>query len=274
MSVWTNVWQHPRTSLSGMLIAVVSVTGVLSGQGIALGHAGSGTVVTLVSALATALLGLLARDPAGKADGSATARVGALMLVVLLMQMGLTGCNATSVAQQIVNWTPTLESAVAVVDATAATLDPVDAPIFTLATAGFDEAANLLRNGAKAYLESPNDGTLAVLQKQVVVLEQQVNGSLLRAAGIRNPASQQQALMAINAVGTAVEAILALVQSISPRVQLTTMAGAASIKLAQVRALMNEQEATQMVAGQMGVPAEEARLMVRKAIGAEMQAGF
>jgi hypothetical protein len=59
-----NVWNHPRTSLAGLLIAVVSIGGVLSQQGISLGHAGTGTVVTLVTATASALLGLLARDPA------------------------------------------------------------------------------------------------------------------------------------------------------------------------------------------------------------------
>jgi len=60
---FTNIWNHPRTSLAGLLIAVVSIGGVLSQQGISLGHAGTGTIVTLVTAIASALLGLLARDP-------------------------------------------------------------------------------------------------------------------------------------------------------------------------------------------------------------------
>jgi hypothetical protein len=59
----TNIWNHPRTSAAGLLIAVVSIGGVLSQQGISLGHAGTGTVVTLATAIASALLGLLARDP-------------------------------------------------------------------------------------------------------------------------------------------------------------------------------------------------------------------
>ena len=58
-----NIWNHPRTSAAGLLIAVVSIGGVLSQQGITLGHAGTGTVVTLATAIASALLGLLARDP-------------------------------------------------------------------------------------------------------------------------------------------------------------------------------------------------------------------
>lgn len=63
MNSLSNIWQHPRTSIAGLLIAAIAVTGVLSQQGITLGRAGTGTVVTLIAALATALLGLLARDP-------------------------------------------------------------------------------------------------------------------------------------------------------------------------------------------------------------------
>jgi hypothetical protein len=63
MNVLGNIVKHPRTSAAGVLIALASITGVLSQQGITLGKAGSGTVAGLVTALASALLGLLARDP-------------------------------------------------------------------------------------------------------------------------------------------------------------------------------------------------------------------
>ena len=63
MNLFANIWNHPKTSAAGLLIAVVTIAGVLSQQGISLGKAGAGTVVSLVSALATALLGLLAKDP-------------------------------------------------------------------------------------------------------------------------------------------------------------------------------------------------------------------
>jgi len=63
MNVLDNIVKHPRTSAAGVLIAMVSVSGVLSQQGITLGKAGSGTVVSLITALASALLGLLAKDP-------------------------------------------------------------------------------------------------------------------------------------------------------------------------------------------------------------------
>ena len=63
MNLFSNAFRHPRTSVAGVLIAIVSITGVLSQQGITLGKAGTGTVVSLVTAMASALLGLLARDP-------------------------------------------------------------------------------------------------------------------------------------------------------------------------------------------------------------------
>jgi hypothetical protein len=63
LSYFSNALNHPYTTVVGILVAVVTVAGVLSQQGVSLGHAGTGTVVTLVSALATALLGILAKDP-------------------------------------------------------------------------------------------------------------------------------------------------------------------------------------------------------------------
>lgn len=53
---------HPKTSAAGLLLAVTTVLGVLQQQGVSLGHVGSGSVVSLGCALATALLGLLAKD--------------------------------------------------------------------------------------------------------------------------------------------------------------------------------------------------------------------
>jgi len=72
----TNIWNHPRTTTAGLLIAVASIGGVLSQQGITLGHAGTGTVVTLVTALASALLGLVSRDPAAQPASVSVAQQG------------------------------------------------------------------------------------------------------------------------------------------------------------------------------------------------------
>ena len=53
---------NPKTSLAGLLVALVTVCGVLQQQGIELGKAGTGTWVTLCGAMASALLGLVAKD--------------------------------------------------------------------------------------------------------------------------------------------------------------------------------------------------------------------
>jgi len=62
---FATIWQNPKTSVAGLLIATVTIAGVLSQNGVTLGKAGTANVVSLVAAVATALLGLLARDPAG-----------------------------------------------------------------------------------------------------------------------------------------------------------------------------------------------------------------
>ena len=279
MNPISNIWNHPKTSAAGLLIAVVTIGSVLSQQGITLGTAGSGTVVALVSGLASALLGLLARDPANPAAGSnsasSTAKLGAWALIALLLPLPfVSGCSETSVAQNIVNWTPALESAVATVDATAALLAPADAPIFAAATVGFDAASNLLVAQARAYLANPTASVLAQLQAAVVAFQQQVNASLLSAAKITNPASQQSVLNAINAVGTVVLAMLALVQSVSSKVAVARMASQSTIKLATVRPYMDESKAVAMVASHYGEPAEWARAQERQVELNAAQAGF
>jgi hypothetical protein len=102
MNVLTNIWNQPKTSAAGLLIAVVSIAGVLSQQGISLGKAGTGTVVTLLSALATALLGLLAKDPETGTEGprvqGTNAKLGAWMLIALTLSATLPtmGCTASA----------------------------------------------------------------------------------------------------------------------------------------------------------------------------------
>jgi hypothetical protein len=280
MNFISNIWNHPKTSVAGVLIAIVTIAGVLSQQGISLGKAGSGTVISLVSAIATALLGLLARDPDGaasqQAGGSASqqAKLGAWMLVALLLLSTMTGCSAASVAQDIVNWTPSLESAVATVDSTAALLAPADAPIFAAATTGFDAAANLLVTQAKAYLANPSASVLAQLQTQVVTFQQQLNSSLLAVTRIVDSASQKHALSAIQAVATIVNAMLALVEQVSSKAAVAHMAQAAQIKIAAVEPLIDRDAVVAMVASHYDEPVAAAWINVARAEQAEMQAGF
>ncbi len=276
MNPISNIWNHPKTSAAGVLIAVVTMAGVFSRQGVTLGAAGSGTVITLVSALATALLGLLARDPGSQSAGSGTtAKLGAWAMIALLLPLPLVGgCSGTTVAQDIVNWTPALESAVATLDSTAALLAPGDAPIFTAATIGFDAASNVLVGQANAYLANPTASVLAQLQTQVVTFQQQVSTALLQAAKIVNPSSQVHALAAIQGVATIVSAILALVQSISSKTAIAQMAADSTVKLAAVEPYLDEGRAAEIVAAHYGEPVAGARMQVRRAEWNAVQAGF
>lgn len=280
-----NIWNHPRTSAAGLLIAAMSVAGVLSQQGVTLGKAGTGTVVSLASALATALLGLLAKDPetasqqvsesASRQAGASTAKLGAWMLVLLMVSMPwLQGCSAVSVAQDIVNWTPPLQSAVATVDSTAAVLAPADAAVFTAATAGFDAATNLLVAQARAYLANPSAGALQLLQTQIVTLQQQVNTALLASAKIVDTASQQHALAAIQGVGTIVSAILSLVASLSSKSAVAQMAAQSDVKLSMVQPYWNDSLAAETVAAHYGEPVALARVQVAQAEQTQIAAGF
>ena len=281
MNLISNIWNHPKTSATGLLIAIATVAGVLSQQGVTMGKLGTGTVVSLASALATALLGLLAKDPQApltqpaSARSSQQAKLGAWALIALLIPLPwMQGCSATTVAQDIVNWTPTLQSAVATVDSTAALLAPADAPIFVVATVGFDAASNLLVAQAKAYLANPSAGALAQLQSQITTFQQQVNAALLQTARIVNPASQQHALAVIQGVGTIVSAILSLIASISSKAQVAHMAAAASIKLTAVEPFLNQSLAAQIVAAHYGEPVTYARTQVAQAEQLQISAGF
>jgi hypothetical protein len=279
MNLFSNIWNHPKTSAAGLLIAVASVGGVLSQQGVTLGKVGTGTVVSLAGALATALLGLLAKDPATGSEGASrqgsTAKLSAWMLIVLLVPLPwMQGCSAKTVAQDIVNWTPSLQSAVATVDSTAAILAPADAPVFAAATGGFDAASNLLVVQAKAYLANPSASLLAQLQTQIVTFQQQVNASILQAAKIVNPASQQHALAAIQGVATIVSAILSLVQSISSKAQVAGMASKSGIKFAAVEPYLNRSDSARIVAAHYGEPVEVARAQVVQTEQMQIGAGF
>ena len=280
MNPISNFWNHPRTSAARLLIAVITIAGVLSQQGLTLGAAGSGTLVTLVRAIATALLRLLARDPASESRSEpsstgGTVKLGVWALIALLLPMPFTtGCSGVTVAQGIMNWTPALQSAVATVDSTASLLAPADAPIFTAATVGFDAASNLLVAQAKAYLANPTASVLSQLQSQLMTFQQQVNAALLQAVKITNSVSQQHAMACIQGVATIVTAIFALVQSISSKIAMSRMAAQSTIKLAAVRPYLDENMTVSIVAGHYGEPVALARIQVEQTESIEAQAGI
>lgn len=274
-----NVWDHPRTSAAGLLIAIVAIAGLWSQQGITLGNVGTGTVVSLIGAIASALLGLLAKDPGtvvsvqtGKPAGHAKLR--AWMLIASMLTLPFqSGCRGTTVAQNIVNRTPALQSAVTSADSAAAVLSPGDATVFATATAGFDIAAESLIAQAKAYLANPSARTLAQIQVQVVVLQQQENAAMLQTARIVNPASQQYALVVIEAVGTVV-AMLSLVQWVSSKQAVAQMAKASTVKMSEVLPLVNQRQAAEIVASNYGEPVALAQLQVTGVERKLMEAGF
>ena len=260
-----NIWQHPRTTIAGLLIAIITVAGVFTQQGVSLGQAGSGTVISLISAVATALLGLLARDPQPTTSKNTSATLGVWAMIFLLVQSPwMTGCSTASVARQIVNWTPALQTAVATVDSTVSLLAPADAPILATATAGFDAASNLLVTQAKAYLANPNATLLSQLQNQIVVLEQQVNTSLLASAKIVDPASQKQALNVLNGVMAITGAILALIQSVSSPAAKAQMASQATVKISAIEPLLNKDQIAEIVASHTFTTFATARRQIDK----------
>jgi len=208
---------------------------------------------------------------------SATQRLlGAVMLCLLALigTMPMAGCNGESVAQDIVNWTPALQSAVAAVDSTISIFAPQDAAALTVATAGFNAGSELLIAQAKTYLANPNATVLALLQAQVVAFQQNVNTSLLAAARITNTQSQQQALIAIQAVASIVSAILALVVSVSSPAAKAQMRQAVRVKISDVRPYLDKDRTAELVATHYDIPMPAAAARVRIAEFELAQAGF
>jgi hypothetical protein len=227
--MFSNIWNHPKTSIAGLLIGIATIAGVLTGQGITLGKAGTGTIVTLISGLATALLGLLAKDPDSISipPSSGPQKLGALMLCALLVSgLFATGCSPANIAQDIVNWTPALDAAAS----TVATIDP----LFLPEAAAFIAISQAVDAQAKAYLANPGASVLAKLQAAIVTAQQQVNASLLNTVRIVDPATQKHVLAALQSYGAIVNALLALVAQVSTKAAVAQMAAQSTIKLAQV----------------------------------------
>lgn len=205
---------------------------------------------------------------------SSTSKVLVFAMIGVLTASTMTACNGVTVAQDIVNWTPALQSAIGVIDTTASVLDPVAAPIFTAATVGFDAASNLLVTQAKAYLANPNQTVLQELQAQVVAFQQQVNSALLKVAHISNAASQQKATADIGAVGAIVNTLLGLVESISSKAAVAQMARDSTIKLAMIEPYLPRGQVAKTVAAHYQEPEWIAGAQIDNTQAALIQAGF
>lgn len=184
-----------------------------------------------------------------------TPQLGAIACILLLL-MSMIGCSKVSVAQEIVNWTPTVEQTIASVIAGASFIDPAAAPIFALAEDGLKALGTVLTAAAQSYLTNPNATTLEALQNAVAAMLGQVNQGLLQAARIVNPQSQKLALTLLNGVAAAVNAIVALVEQISSKAAIARMGLKQRVKLAQVSRLLDQNQmrhAIQRTTADLGV---------------------
>lgn len=188
--------------------------------------------------------------------------LGAWALVSLLLLATVTGCSGASVAQDIVNWTPTIVSTATTVGSVVASLDPADAALIAVSVTGFNAAANLLSSQAQVYLNNPNATTLQQLQAQVLTFQQNVNTALLQAAKIVSPGSQQKVIAAIQSLATGLTAVLALIATIKGNT-LSPASVTAPVKLSQVAPLINHQQEVAMVAAHYNESSRDAEIDVR-----------
>jgi hypothetical protein len=198
-------------------------------------------------------------------------KLNAIGLSLLTLLASMTACNGSTVAQDIVTWTPTIISTANVVGSTVSVLAPQYALVIAPAVAGFDIAAQTLSNQAQAYLANPGQTTLQALQTQVTTFAASVNAAMLQAAKITDPASQQKILVAIQALSVGVNAVLALVASIKGN---TATAAPAAVRIAQVEPLMNRDLTIRIVADHYGVSAERAAFQVDVNTALLERAGF
>jgi len=198
--------------------------------------------------------------------------VWALNALVCFACMPTDGCNGPKVAQDIVNWTPTIVSAAMTVDTTVATLDPANSPIILAAGVTFTAAAELVQAQAKTYLANPNATTLQQLQAQALAFQANVSTALLQAAHITNLESQKTILTALNAAVTGISAILALVSTIKGST--ISPASVTAPKLSSLAPVLDERQQISIVAGHYGEPEFLAAYQVRHVKVKLQQAGF
>jgi hypothetical protein len=181
-----------------------------------------------------------------------------LFWAVIVASPMMEGCSGKTVAQQIVNWTPTVIATAQTIDGVVATLDPAQASLIIAAGVTFTAAANLLDAQAKTYLANPNATNLQQLQAQALAFQANVNTALLNAVKITNVASQQRITAYLNAAVTGVSAILALISTIKG--SSLTPASMTAPKLAQVLPAMDRDAAVALIAQHEGISTECAQV--------------
>ncbi len=202
-------------------------------------------------------------------------KLGAIALIAILIgfMIPAAGCSGETIAQDIVNWTPSLQSTAATAAAAVSLLQPQDAALVGISLAAFNGAATLVVAEAKAYLANPNATLLQQLQMAVVTFQQEVNTSILNAAKIVNPQSQQLVMAALNSVATVINSIFALITQIKGNT-VAALATSSTITLASIRRYSDEKRSAAMVAEHYGEPAYAAHVQIAYAQQQIAAAGF
>ena len=195
----------------------------------------------------------------------------ALIAVLMLGIVPTVGCSGQSVAQQIVGWTPFIDSALTTLGSGAGSLSPQDSVIIDPVVTALVTSQNLLKNQAQAYLANPTAGVLAQLQAQAVTFQQSLNSAVLTALKITNSDSQKRIIAQIQVVLTGATAVLALLQTIKGNT-LTVTTG--SVTTSQVLPYLDESKSVALVAEHEGVPSFVASYRVHQAEASLIAAGL
>lgn len=247
MEFISNIWNHPKTSVAGLLIAVATVASVLSQQGITLGNAGTGTVVTLASALATALLGLLSKDPgtAGNATSS-QAKFSAWLLVVLVTMGTLptTGCSATTVnkvVSEINAYLPTavslLNEAITIYSAVGTTGQNTSSSNVSSALTTVSTDLTNLKKPLADYLAAASSANKTSAWSNIKALvDTAVNDSdtLLSVAKVSDSNSKEAGTLIIASLDAAVHILDGYVTSAQSKTEIKAKLAKRTVKLAEV----------------------------------------
>ena len=270
LSTTTKAWLHSLAAAgigggASAALSFLAMPDVFNASPLGLKHA---AIATLIGMLVPVLT-ILKQSPlptnsitteTNISQTTTTSKLPAWALIAILIGFTIplsTGCSGTQVAQDIVNWTPSLVSAVTTADGLVAVVDPAVAPIVAAVTVGFDAASTLVVAQAKAYLANPSLTLLGTLQQAVVTFQQNVNVSILQAAKINDGVSQQKTLTALNLVGTIITTILGLIASIKGN---TVSAPPTTVSLQMIKPEIDRQLAIRTIATHYGESTEEASI--------------
>lgn len=148
--MFSNIWQHPKTTILGILTALGTIIPVLSAQGVTLGHIGTGSGLALVSSLAAAIGLAVSKDPGSitipASSSGSTQKLGCWALIALLLASSAVivpaaGCNGPLTKAQLEAWAADVDSGVKA-------LLPALSPQASSYLAAFDAAVNGWQGGS------------------------------------------------------------------------------------------------------------------------------